>query len=74
MVTRGDKMQTFTLIKTQKVPIYNIASKAVAIVSVEDVKEKVNLYLDSGNLFQSTKKYSFATLVPTPISECKIKL
>ena len=27
MVTRGDKMQTFTLIKTQKVPIYNIASK-----------------------------------------------
>ena len=35
--------------------IYNIASKAVAIVSVDDVKAKVNLYLDSGNLFQSTK-------------------
>ena len=37
--------------------MYNIASKVVATVSVDDVKENVNLYLDSGNLFQLTKKY-----------------
>ena len=54
--------------------MHNIASKVVATVSVDDVKENVNLYLDSGNLFQLTKKYLFATLVPVPISECKIKL
>ena len=35
--------------------MYNIASKAVAIVSVEDVKENVNLYLEFGILFQSIK-------------------
>jgi hypothetical protein len=54
--------------------IYNIASKVVAIVNVEEVNEKVNLYRDSGNIFQSTKKLSLATVVLVPISECKIKL
>jgi hypothetical protein len=46
----------------------------VAIVNVEQVNEKVNLYRDTGNIFQSIKKLSFATLAPPPISECKIKL
>ena len=35
--------------------IYNIASKVVAIVRVEDVNAKVNLYLEFGSLFQSIK-------------------
>jgi hypothetical protein len=54
--------------------IYNIASKAVAIVSVDEVNENVNLYLESGILFQSIKYVLLATLVPVPTSECKIKL
>ena len=54
--------------------IYNIASKVVDNATVDDVKANVNLYLESGNLFQSTKKYLLATLVPVPTSENKIKL
>ena len=40
---------------------------------VEDAKENVNLYRDSGNIDQSTKNDLFAT-VPSPIDENKTKL
>ena len=49
---------------------YNIASKVVATVSVEDVNENVNLYRDSGSIDQSTKNDLLAT-VPSPIDENK---
>jgi len=54
--------------------IYKIASNVVDGTKEDDVNENVNLYLESGILFQSTKKNLLATLDPVPISECKIKL
>ena len=67
------KMIHIVLLQHPNSEIYNIASKVVANATVDDVNEKVNLYLESGNLFQSTKKYLLAT-VPVPISENRIKL
>jgi hypothetical protein len=64
---------TTVLLQHPNSDIYNIASKVVANATVDDVKENVNLYLESGYLFQSTKKYLLAT-VPVPISENKTKL
>ena len=65
--------KTTVLLQHPNSEIYNIASKVVDKVTVDDVNENVNLYLDSGNLLQSTKKYLLAT-VPVPISENRIKL
>ena len=50
-----------------------MASYVVALARVDETNENVNLYRDSGNIDQSTKKNLSAT-VHEPISENKTKL
>ena len=56
------------LFEHPKSGINNIPSKVVATVKVEHVKENVTLYLEFGNIPQSTK-YDLLATVPDPISE-----